>query len=503
MAKYTHGILQQYLLNEARKAWHYGYPPEKAFAAVTSVPATLMGVGWRVGSLREGYDADVVVWDRNPFAPAAKPEHIFIDGIQAHATSAEPGFVTPSFGRTPHYPSTVKPLKSICTHVHTMQQVTFVNASKIYVNPGKGTVLNGSIVMRSGMVTCVGDCQPGGEIVDLKGGVVTPGLIGGATRLGLSEISQEDSTQDGNAPNDADADKFINARDGIRIGDSRVIKSAFRNGVTHAISVPMSRNSVLGVSTMIELGIDDISHGVVPRSVAFHYRVGHNSKMPSSPFSSISGQIAELRHILMKQISMTNRGDILHKVVRGEVPLAVEVNNSDDILKVVGVKELVEEHVHNMTGTRPVIKLVIVGGVEAWVVQHHLMDKGISVLLKPARCAPDQWETRRCNVRSPELLASSGIPVALGISDMSFIRNFMFEATEVYHRGSNFVTPSDALAMVTSNVRDMFNTKVGGIIANGEAAFVVYDRDPIVDGLAAQVRAVISGEKVECDPRQV
>jgi hypothetical protein len=47
---------------------YYGLDSSLAIAAVTSTPAELAGFGHRLGYLRKGYDADLVVWDSHPLA---------------------------------------------------------------------------------------------------------------------------------------------------------------------------------------------------------------------------------------------------------------------------------------------------------------------------------------------------------------------------------------------------------------------------------------------------
>lgn len=53
-----------------------------AFAAITSQPAEIMGVGDRLGSLKTGRAADIVVWDGDPLELSSTPVDIFIDGVE-------------------------------------------------------------------------------------------------------------------------------------------------------------------------------------------------------------------------------------------------------------------------------------------------------------------------------------------------------------------------------------------------------------------------------------
>ncbi len=54
----------------------------EAIKWVTLNPAWALGVDRWIGSLETGKDADVVVWDRNPFSVYARPERVYINGIE-------------------------------------------------------------------------------------------------------------------------------------------------------------------------------------------------------------------------------------------------------------------------------------------------------------------------------------------------------------------------------------------------------------------------------------
>jgi imidazolonepropionase-like amidohydrolase len=55
---------------------------DEAFAAISSVPAEIMGVGDRHGSLKAGRAADVVIWDGDPLELYAAATNVFIDGVE-------------------------------------------------------------------------------------------------------------------------------------------------------------------------------------------------------------------------------------------------------------------------------------------------------------------------------------------------------------------------------------------------------------------------------------
>jgi len=70
------------LNQEAGKAVLYGgVSEEDAFKFITLNPAKMLHIDNKVGSIRVGKDADVVVWSDNPLSIYAKAEQTFVDGI--------------------------------------------------------------------------------------------------------------------------------------------------------------------------------------------------------------------------------------------------------------------------------------------------------------------------------------------------------------------------------------------------------------------------------------
>ena len=62
---------------------------DEAFAAISSVPADIMGVGDRFGSLKAGKAADVVIWDGDPLELSSAASTVFIDGVEQPLTNRQ------------------------------------------------------------------------------------------------------------------------------------------------------------------------------------------------------------------------------------------------------------------------------------------------------------------------------------------------------------------------------------------------------------------------------
>jgi imidazolonepropionase-like amidohydrolase len=74
--------MARHLNQEAGKSVLYGNVPEEdALKFVTLNPAKMLHIDDKVGSLKAGKDADVVIWTDNPLSIYAKAEKTFVDGI--------------------------------------------------------------------------------------------------------------------------------------------------------------------------------------------------------------------------------------------------------------------------------------------------------------------------------------------------------------------------------------------------------------------------------------
>jgi len=122
-----------------------------------------------------------------------------------------------------------------------VNDLIFTNVSKVYLSDGddveeRFSALGqreevGVVVVKDGKVACLGkNCLEelelkGLEVVDLKGGALLPGLVSYGSPLGLVEITQEESTQDGSVGEglafgvaDVLKDELVRAADGASFG---------------------------------------------------------------------------------------------------------------------------------------------------------------------------------------------------------------------------------------------------------------------------------------------
>ena len=226
----------RYLLFEAQQAHYYGLPANLALASVTTTPAITAGLSHRIGYLRAGSDADVVIWDTHPLQLGATPVHVWIDGVlevpipvekggSEHSVPVGKGKGHPDWQKVPKVPNWDKERQKTIEWeglpplggIQVRETVVFTNVSELWVrDPVHGIVPQfdvGSdkfdpkkqvVVVNSGKVLCAGPSDSCAGFVssdtkytDLRGGVISPGLTSFGSCLGLQEIEQETSTGPG------------------------------------------------------------------------------------------------------------------------------------------------------------------------------------------------------------------------------------------------------------------------------------------------------------------
>ncbi|KAH7911300.1 composite domain of metallo-dependent hydrolase [Hygrophoropsis aurantiaca] len=511
--KSDHPVLNsRYLLFEAQQAHFYGLPAHLALSAVTSTSARVMGQDHRIGFIREGYDADVVVWDSHPLSLGAAPKQVWIDGIpqlESPYVSEKPASVqkvptTPNFDKETAAAVEYDGLPPLAPVRSKSGFVVFANISSVFARTG-GEIQqvysatdssDGVVVVKDGILVCHGahssclsDLAAAGdaEWIDLEGGSISPGLTTFGSPLGLEEIQGEASTQDGyvldplsqDIPDILAGHELIRAVDGLQFA-TRDALIAYRAGVTAAVVAPKSRGFLSGLSTVLATGAaHKLEKGAVIQDVAaIHIAIGHGGL-------SISTQIAALRRILLDSHGHAQ----FSALAKGGIPLVVEVQNADIIASLISLKKEFEQH------TGGTLTLTLVGAAEAHLLAKEIGEAGIGVILTPARAFPGDWESKRILPGPPltkdsaiTTLLAHGVTVGVGIEEQWSARNTRFDVAWAALEGDGHITKSQAIALSSINLEKLLGvTSIGGDL-------VATHGGTLLD-LEAKVVSVISSQR--------
>ena len=484
-------INSQHVKFEAAKAYMNGLPYHVALAGVTSAPADLLGLGERIGKIKPGFDADIVVWDSDPLSIGAAPVQVWIDGAPQFA---DPVVLKKSF--TPP----IKPdatLGDIKDRKVSMENAVFTGVSGIHL-PGFENLLqtkNTTVVISNGAITCAGTCKNELEVastnnvetINLKNGHLQAPITAFGTTLGLEEIEEEEDTQDGTAPSTV----WAQAVNGL-LFDTKQLAAAHNHGIGRGISPPQGGRGVsVGFKTSAKHSLE--KGAVFNEEVAVHYDLTLEAKNEKTP--SISSAVGLLRKNLLDAISSNETiKDIyseqaqLKKVVAGTLPLVLKAHSADTITTIIRLKHEIEK------AADAKIDFVVFGAAESHIVATELAADDVPVVLAPLLAYAQSWDQRRSLTGAPltngtaiDALLDAGVTVAIGVEKLWDTRDLRLAAAIAYQNGEGRLSESEALDLVGANIY-----KILGLEANKHKEFVVIEGSPLEIG--SRVRAVSAGE---------
>ncbi|KAF9017012.1 hypothetical protein BDZ89DRAFT_1117848 [Hymenopellis radicata] len=504
LMKSDHPVLNsRYLLYEAQQAHYFGLPDNLALASVTSNSAEIMGMGHRIGYVRKGWDADLVIWDSHPLALGATPAQVFIDGI-AQLESPYVAKKPEAFQSAPKVPNFDKEAKEAVKYdglPHSLQRRSLQDWWRAVQRVMDIADRTGVVIAREGRVVCSGlhaDCFSPGVlgaedplVIDLEGGSISPSLVSFGAPLGLEEIAAESSTRDGVV-----LDPLQKAVPAIIGGDSAIIRAvdglqystrdallAYRSGVTAAITAPSAYLFYSGIGTYFSTGAENkLQTGAILKEVTgLHLAVRHFG------VPSVSTQIAALRRLLLRPDDGAS-GQWFKKVVQGVIPLVVEAHSADVIATLVLLKKEVEIE------KRTSIKLTITGATEAHILAEELGEAGVGVVVSPSRPFPTLWEDRRI-LPGPPLTEHTGISkllahnvtVGIGILENWSARNTRLDVAWASLEADGKISKEEAIGLASVNLE-----KLLGAESKSHETDLVATRGGDILELEAKVVSVLS-----------
>ncbi|AGA79830.1 amidohydrolase family protein [Echinicola vietnamensis] len=370
-----------------------------------------------------------------------------------------------------------------------------------------GIMENTSVLLEDGKIKAIGTGIDAGDatVIDCTDHYVYPGMIDSGTRLGLVEVGSLAETQDyaeiGNVTPNMQALTAINPNS-VAIPVTRV------SGVTTALSVP-SGGLFPGTAALINLNgytPDQMYTGFkgIPMNFPTSARRGRWDRRSDEEIEKDArealkniNEIWERATTYMKledaDASLTYYPEMeqLAKAVRGDLPLLIEVNKAEDILKAL---EWIKE--------KEVKKAVLTGVSEGFRVAEKIADAGIAVITGPVLALPSRSSDRYDAAYSnPGKMHKAGVKVAIRTSDTENVRNLPFNAgfAAAYGMGKE-----EALKAITIVPAEIFGVDdhLGSIEEGKSATVFVADGDPFET--KTQIKHVfIDGYKIPMTSRHI
>ncbi len=138
-------------------------------------------------------------------------------------------------------------------------QTIAITGGMVALGDGSEPIPGGTVVVRNGRIVAAGEnvrIPAGAEIIDARGKWVTPGIVAGFSRIGLTEI---DLGGDGTTDDKADGGPFgaaIDVAPAVNPTSSTIAVNR-ADGVTRAVVAPNAAKSIFaGQGAVIDLGAD-------------------------------------------------------------------------------------------------------------------------------------------------------------------------------------------------------------------------------------------------------
>lgn len=371
------------------------------------------------------------------------------------------------------------------------QTIAFTGGT-VAIGDGSEAIEGATVVVRDGRIVAAGRgvAVPAGAIViDASGKWVTPGFVGGFTRLGLVEVDAVNQTNNSRA-NGSPYSAAIDIEPGInpRVSAMAVNRAA---GVTRAIVAPETANEIFaGQGAIVDTGAD-MDAVTVPRAFQFAEmgEAGASEAGGSRPaaFLEFRTKLRDAERYARNPAAYDgdSKDSLLPKadaaalvpVVQGKVPLLVHVEGASDILNVLKLRR-----------EFPAIRLVLVGASEGWTVAREIAASGVPVIATPLNDLPSSFEMIAATQSNIGRMKAAGVKVSIGMINEEEARQAQYAPQYAGNLvalnkipGAAGLQWGEAVAAITSGPAEAVGLggEIGSLRPGRRADVVLWSGDPL------------------------
>jgi len=374
---------------------------------------------------------------------------------------------------------------------------------KVHTLSDQGTLASATVLVSGGEIQRVVDGiekPPGYTVIDATGKVVTPGLIGAMTSLGLVEVSSSSGVVDASVEHSPVTNTGAALDVSFAVNpDSSLMGITRLEGMTSAAtSILRSDYMFNGMGAVITLGGN--SPIIKPRAFV---SVDVGSGGAEAAGGSRAALWVTLEAILAEAeragdvqgpekawYGINTRHDVasLKQVLSGDIPLLMRADRVADIRQVLAFKQ-----------RHPSVKVVLVHGVEAWREANALSKANIPVIIDPEYNLPGGFDQMGATLANAARLHAAGVKVAIGM-DTHNIRLAAQHAGNAVANGLPHEAGIASLTSVPAEILGVENTL--GVLKTGAVAdIVVWSGDPLEVTEAAEV-VISNGKVMQMESRQ-
>ena len=373
-----------------------------------------------------------------------------------------------------------------------------------------GVIENGDVIIRDGRIAQVGadlTAPAGATIIDASGKVVTPGIFAPISNIGLVEISLDAEANDA-GPNQGEGfalSAALNAVDAYN-PSSTLIPINRAGGVTRAVSAPSAGDKLFaGRAAVIDMtgGVNSVMKPDAAQVAMMGFSGARRSGgTRMGAWATIREYLDEARSYAANPNDYVRRtredrfalADLkaLKSVIDGVQPLMVSVNGANDIRHLIRLKNAYR------------LRVIIVGGSEAWRVGPELQAANIPVILDPMFNLPAQFEDLGATLENAARLHAAGVKIAFYNPQGFGAHNLRLLTQHAGNAVAAGLPYEAAMAALTINSAEMYDlqSQLGSLEPGKIADVVIWDGDPLE--LTTEPEAVfINGVQQDLNNRQI
>ncbi len=393
-------------------------------------------------------------------------------------------------------------------------QLTAITGATVHTVGPAGTIENATILLENGNVTAVGadvSVPAGARTVDATGKIVTPGLFTPFGQIGLVEVNAVEGTVDYVQRGDRYAASFdvadaYNPR-------STLVPTNRIEGITQALIAPEAApvdesgnqsGVISGLASVVQLSDED---WLVQRGVVMVANLGETGSAVAAgsraaAMMTLESALDDARDFSQNRDAFLQRNrrdysvsysdlEALQGVIDGSVPLLLRVHRASDISTVIGLAEEFG------------IRIIVMGGTEAWLVADALASAGVPVILDSMANLPQDFDRLNARLDAPSLLSEAGVRYAIGGDGANQNHNARNITQAAGIAAANGLAHAAALEAITLAPAEIYGVddRLGSIEPGKRANLIIWESDPLeLTSFPEQV--LIGGEPVPMESRQ-
>lgn len=385
---------------------------------------------------------------------------------------------------------------------------TLIQHGHLYTVGAPGTIADGDVLIDGGKIVQVGpNLTPpdGAKIINAHGKPVTPGLMASWTQLGIDEVDLVAETNDTAANQKLDSAAF-DVADAVN-PNSTLIPVARIAGVTRSLTAPAACGEVFcGTAAVLHLGLGPDLIVKRQAGVLVDLEPTGGAKQPNSRpdiWAKFRETLEDARDYWAQRAGYHRPGgardqrsfridlDALGPVIQGTEPLIVRADRASAIRQIVQFAQANR------------LKLIIVGGGEAWEVARDLAQAQVPVVIDTETNLPASFSDLGATLRGAARLDAAGVTVVLQpqSNDPShYARTITQIAGNAVANGMRW---DHALAAITRNPAQVWGIAdtYGTLETGKDADVVIWDGDPL-NVTSAPTAVFIRGANIPLVSRQ-